>query len=93
MMGRRGTQPPHVWWWTITSTPASAGTRKRASKPRLLPEGFELRQVEAPGPEFPPVSTAVGLSLRDRSLDLFYKECLEAGLSVGFEVDVLGGRG
>jgi len=57
-----------------------------------LPEGFELRQVEAPGPEFPPVSTAVGLSLRDRSLDLFYKECLEAGLSVGFEVDVLGGR-
>jgi len=57
-----------------------------------LPEGFQLRQIGRPGPEFPPVSRAVGLSLRDRSLDLYFEEALKAGLSIGFEVDILGGR-
>ncbi len=57
-----------------------------------LPEGFELRQVGRPGRDFPPVSRAVGLSLRDQSLGAFFRESLEAGLSIGFEVDVLGGR-
>lgn len=57
-----------------------------------LPDGFELRQVGRPGPDFPPVSRAVGLSLRDHSLGAFFQEVLEAGLSIGFEVDVLGGR-
>ncbi|RJQ06448.1 MAG: hypothetical protein C4551_08205 [Bacillota bacterium] len=57
-----------------------------------LPDGFELRQVGRPGREFPSVSTAVGLSLRDHSLGAFFVDCLDAGLSVGFEVDILGGR-
>jgi histidinol-phosphatase (PHP family) len=57
-----------------------------------LPDGFELRQVGGPSPEFPSVSRAVGLSLRDRSLGTFFWETAEAGLSVGFEVDILGGR-
>ncbi len=58
-----------------------------------LPEGFELRQLGGQAsPDFPPVSTAVGLSLGDRSLGTFFHEAREAGLSVGFEVDILGGR-
>ncbi|MCL6581246.1 MAG: hypothetical protein K6U08_06490 [Firmicutes bacterium] len=68
------------------------GLRPSLREHAPLPEGFELRQIAGPGPEFPPVSRAVGLSLRDESLWTFFQECLEAGLSVGFEVDILGGR-
>ncbi len=68
------------------------GLRPSLREHAPLPEGFELRQVGRPGPEFPPVSRAVGLSLRDRSLGAFLREMGEAGLSVGFEVDILGGR-
>jgi len=57
-----------------------------------LPQGFDLRQVGRPGPEFPPVSQAVGLRLDDHSLEAFFQEAAAAGLSIGFEVDILGGR-
>lgn len=70
----------------------NCGLRVSLREHAPLPEGFELKQIGLPGPEFPPVSRAVGLSLRDRSLGTFFDECLKAGLSIGFEVDVLGGR-
>jgi len=57
-----------------------------------LPQGFELRPVGSPGPGFPAGSQAVGLRLDDYSLEVFFHEAAAAGLSIGFEVDVLGGR-
>ncbi len=82
-----GNDPVSLRWAGL-----NRGLRVSLREHAPLPEGFELRQVGRPGPEFPPVSRAVGLSLRDRSLGVFFREALEAGLSVGFEVDVLGGR-
>lgn len=57
-----------------------------------LPDGFELKQLGRVSREFPAVTRAVGLSVRGHSLEAFFQEALEAGLSVGFEVDILGGR-
>ncbi len=70
----------------------NCGLRVSLREHAPLPEGFELKQIGPPGPEFPAVSRAVGLSLRDRSLGTFFDEALKTGLSIGFEVDVLGGR-
>lgn len=68
------------------------GLRVNVREHAPLPEGFELRQIGSPSTEFPAVSRAVGLSLQGPSLGLFFEECLRAGLSIGFEVDILGGR-
>ncbi len=70
----------------------SQGLRVSLREHAPLPEGFELKQIGQPSPEFPSVTRAVGLSLRGSSLGAFFDECLRARLSVGFEVDVLGGR-
>ena len=57
-----------------------------------LPEGYAFRQTAGPSREFPPVSKAVGLALDDGSLEAFLEEVRTAGVSLGFEVDILGGR-
>jgi histidinol-phosphatase (PHP family) len=57
-----------------------------------LPEGYCLRQTAGPSREFPPVSVAVGLALDDGSLAAFLEEVRQADVSLGFEVDILGGR-
>jgi len=57
-----------------------------------LPEGYAFHQTAGPSREFPPVSKAVGLALDDGSLEAFLEEVRQAGVSLGFEVDILGGR-
>jgi histidinol-phosphatase (PHP family) len=81
---------------------ADVGTMRRAAEAggltlslrehAPLPEGYAFRQTAGPSREFPPVSKAVGLALDDGSLEAFLEEVRQAGVSLGFEVDILGGR-
>ena len=81
---------------------ADVGTMRRAAEAggltlslrehAPLPEGYAFRQTAGPSREFPPVSKAVGLALDDGSLEAFLEEVRTAGVSLGFEVDILGGR-
>jgi HisJ family histidinol phosphate phosphatase len=92
----------HTTWSGHADESASAAAMRRAGlqgglrislrEHAPLPRGFALGPQDSSGPAPSEAPASTRLSLHDRSLNRFFEECLEAGLSIGFEVDVLGGR-